>query len=160
MIDYEKVGLEFLDTAPVRFELRATLNKTPAALFELFEGTDSWGWAGIVGVTWHGEPPFDSTISRTIEVKRQARVLEQFLLWEQDRRMAFRFEKGDIPVFAAFAEDYQVEAMGPTKSQLVWRIGMQLRGPWALLAPILRGVLRRRFQAMLDDLVAQADRQA
>jgi len=52
MIEYEKVELDFLDSAPIKILLTANLNVTPPALFTLFEDPNAWQWATIKSVVW------------------------------------------------------------------------------------------------------------
>jgi hypothetical protein len=109
MIEYNKVGLEFLDSAPINILLTAELNITPEALFKQFEDPGAWEWAGIKSVVWETEPPFGLGTTRTIDIAGQGKVQEYFLLWEQDKRMAFRFEKGEMKLVSTLVEDYQVD---------------------------------------------------
>ena len=153
MLEYEKVDLAFLDTAPIRLVMMAEFEVPPEQLFEWFERTDTWGWATIERVTWETEPPHHVGTTRTVHVASQGDVLEYFLLWDQGRRMAFRFERGEMATVSALVEDYLVEPLDGDRCRLNWTVGMQLRGLWRVATPLLRGVMRRQFQGMLDDFV-------
>jgi hypothetical protein len=50
MIEYEKVELDFLDSAPIKISLTADLNIAPPALFKLFEDPNAWEWAAITKI--------------------------------------------------------------------------------------------------------------
>lgn len=154
MIDYEKVAMDFLDSAPIKISLTADLDITPAALFALFEDSDSWEWATIKSVVWETEKPYGLGTTRTVDIAGQGKVQEYFLLWEQDQRMSFRFEKGEMKLVSALVEDYQVEALADGRSRLTWNIAMQLRGFIRILTPLLAGVMKKQFAGMLDNLVA------
>ena len=66
-------------------------------------------------------------------------IEETFLAWEPGKRLAFRFERSDLPV-NAFAEDYIVEPDGETGSRLIWRI----RGDaFFLIKPLIYGQLKK-----------------
>ncbi|MCZ6502482.1 MAG: SRPBCC family protein [Gammaproteobacteria bacterium] len=153
MIEYEKVDLDFLNSAPIKIVLTATFDISPATLFSCFEDPNSWGWATIEAVTWETPPPFGTGTTRTIELSGQRKVQEYFLLWEQDRRMAFRFERGDMREVSAFVEDYTVEEIGEGQCRLTWTIVMKLRGFAKLLSPLIGLVMKRTFSKMRDDLV-------
>ena len=155
MIEYDKVGLDFLDSAPINILLTAELNITPEALFKQFEDPNAWEWAGIKSVVWETEPPFGLGTTRTIDIAGQGKVQEYFLLWEHGKRMAFRFEKGEMKLVSTFVEDYQVEALADGRCRLTWNIGMQLRGFARILSPLLAGVMKRQFAGLLKNLVTR-----
>jgi hypothetical protein len=157
MVEYEKVELDFLDSAPIRISLAAELNITPEALFKLFEDPHSWEWATIKSVTWETEPPYGRGTTRTVDVAGQGKVQEYFLLWEQDKRMSFRFDKGEMKLVSALVEDYSVEALPDGRSRLTWNVAMQLRGFVRILSPLLSGLMTRRFAGLLDSLVVQVN---
>lgn len=157
MIEYDKVELEFLDSAPIRISLTADLNITPNALFKQFEDSNSWGWATIKSVIWETESPYGRGTTRTVDVAGQGKIQEYFLLWEQDQRMAFRFEKGEMKLVSALLEDYQVKPLPDGRSCLTWNVAIQLRGFAKLLSPLLSGVMKRQFAGMLAKLVTQVN---
>jgi|TARA_B110000908_G_C9869731_1_gene277783 hypothetical protein len=153
MIDYKKVELDFLDSAPIKISLTADLNIAPAALFKQFEDPHWWDWATIKSVVWETEKPYGRGTTRTVDIAGQGRVQEYFLLWEQDQRMSFRFEQGEMKLVSALVEDYQVQALAEGRSRLTWNIAMQLRGFIKILTPVLSGVMKKQFSGMLDNLV-------
>ena len=154
MIEYVKVGLDFLDSAPIKISLTADLDIAPAALFALFEDSDSWAWATIKSVVWETEKPYGLGTTRTVDIAGQGKVQEYFLLWEQDQRMSFRFEKGEMKLVSALVEDYQVERLADGRSRLTWNVAMQLKGFISILTPILSSLMKKQFAGMLDNLVA------
>jgi hypothetical protein len=157
MIEYDKVELDFLDSAPIKISLKADLDITPEALFKQFEDVDSWGWATIKSVIWETAPPYGRGTTRTVDVTGQGNIQEYFLLWEQDQRMAFRFDRGEMKLVSALVEDYQVEALPDGRSRLSWNVAIQLRGFARILSPLLAGVMKRQFAGMLAKLVVQVN---
>ncbi|MFT5209484.1 MAG: hypothetical protein ACI9CE_001206 [Flavobacterium sp.] len=153
MIEYEKVELDFLDSAPIKISLTADLNIAPPELFTLFEDPNAWEWATIKSMLWETEQPYGRGTIRTVDVSGQGKIQEYFLLWEQDRRICFRFQQGEMKLVSALVEDYQVEALPDDRSRLTWNVAMQLRGFIRILTPILSGVMKRQFAGMLDTLV-------
>ena len=158
MVEYEKVELDFLDSAPIKISLSAELDMTPSALFKLFEDPNAWEWATIKSVVWENEQPYGRGTTRTVDIAGQGKVQEYFLIWEQDQRMSFRFEQGEMKLVSALVEDYQVEALTDGRCRLTWNIAMQLRGFMRILTPLLSGVMKKQFGGMLDSLVASVDR--
>jgi hypothetical protein len=157
MIEYNKVEMDFLDSAPIKISLTADLNITPEALFKQFEDADFWGWATIKSVVWETAAPYGRGTTRTVDVTGQGKIQEYFLLWEQNQRMAFRFEKGEMKLVSALVEDYQVETLPDGNSRLTWNVAMQLRGVAKILSPLLAGVMKRQFAGMLAKLVTQVN---
>ena len=159
MIEYEKVDLSFLGSAPIQISLSTELDITPAALFELFEDSSAWGWATIDSVVWETAPPYGPGTTRTVNISQgQGKVQEYFFVWEQDQRMSFRFEKGEMKLVSALVEDYQVEPIGEGRCRFTWNIAMQLRGVVRILTPLLGGVMKKQFSGMLDNLTAQVNK--
>ena len=157
MLEYEKVELGFLKTAPIKIELTTRLNVSAEALFEIFEGPDSWGWASIKEVVWETPKPYGAGTTRTIDVEGQGKIQEHFFLWEQGKHMAFRFEKGEMKAVSVLVEDYSVKPISEDECEFTWTIGMKLRGILRLLTPILAGVMRKQFAAMQGKLVEYVD---
>jgi len=153
MIEYKKVGLDFATTAPITLECQAELPVSAEELFRCFQRSDTWGWASIKSVEWETPTPYGEGTTRTIETLDQGKVQEYFFLWDDPKRMAFRFERGEMKLVNAFAENYRVEDLGES-CRLTWYIGIELRGFFKVLSPILKMVMQRQFASMLDGLVA------
>lgn len=154
MLEYKKAGLDFLNTAPIKFELKTRLALSPNDLFNMFEDENSWGWASIESVEWEAPKPYGEGTTRTIEIEGQGKVQEFFFLFEHGKRMAFRFEKGEMKLVDAFVEDYSVAAISDNESELTWTVAVELRGMLKLLTPIVKIVMKKQFSAMLDRLTA------
>lgn len=159
MLEYKKVELDFLNTAPIRIELSTQLPLSAAKLFEMFEDETSWGWASITQVTWETPRPFGPGTTRTVDIEGQGKVQEYFFLYAPDQRMAFRFEQGEMKAVNALVEDYAVTSTGENQCEFKWTIAMELRGMLKLLTPILRGVMRKQFASMLDELTSRLNQE-
>jgi hypothetical protein len=159
--EYAKVDLGFLESAPIRIELTTTLPVSAAALFRCFEDPDGWHWAGIDKVHWETPKPYGQGTTRTIDIASQGMVQEFFLRWEQDHRFTFRFERGEVPLFSAFMEDYLVDDRGGEQCQFTWTIALGLRGIGRFFTPIARFIVKRQFTNMLAalsrDMATRAD---
>lgn len=121
-------------------------------LFEIFERRDTWQWAGIEDVIWDSEPPYHADTKRTIVQPSGNMLHEQFLVWEQDHRMVFRIESGDVSLLGALLEDYTVEPKGESACRFTWTICYELRDWRKLLSPLLSNVLRGMFKKMVGEL--------
>lgn len=152
MLDYKKVEPTFLESAPIKIELKTQLDISADDLFKMFEDPDSWGWASIKSVVWETPKPYGKGTTRTVDIDGQGKVQEHFFLYEPGKHMAFRFEQGEMKVVNALVEDYAVKSTGENTCELTWSIGMELRGLFRILTPILRGVMTKQFGAMLKQL--------
>jgi len=89
----ERVGLEFIDSAPFRFVSTVELAITPEQVFEVLSDAESWPqWAtAITKVTWTSAEPFGVGTTRTVDMRGGIVGDEEFLAWEPYSHMAFRF---------------------------------------------------------------------
>ncbi len=125
----ERVGLDFIESAPHRFISKVDLAITPEQLFEVLADETSWPhWASaITKVTWTSPPPHGMGTTRTVDMRGGITGHEEFLAWEPYSHMAFRFNEASTGSVAAFAEDYRVV---PTAGgcHLTWVMAMKPNG--------------------------------
>ncbi len=135
---YREVGAEFLDSAPIRGTIRHEIPASAAATFASLEDPEAWPeWLdAITEVTWTSPKPFGVGTTRDIDMKL-GDVSEYFYAWEPGRRMAFYFVSGKSPMFAAFAEDYEVIPAGDDSCEIVWRYGVEMAGPAKVLNKVV-----------------------
>ena len=103
----ERVGLDFIDSAPFRFVSTVDLTITPEQVFEILDDAESWPlWAtAITKVTWTSPQPHGIGTTRTVDMRGGLVGDEEFLAWEPHSHMAFRFDRGsDRPVLDLFLE--------------------------------------------------------
>ena len=109
---HTQVGADYLATAEqgsVRHSFPFPAKLVWNALLDPVAWTE---WLPITKVTWYGEPPFQAGTTRTVMIGDMA-VEETFFIWEEGKRMAFRFERSPFPISAA-VEDYIVVDKGET----------------------------------------------
>ncbi|WP_442933014.1 SRPBCC family protein [Mycobacterium kyogaense] len=155
----ERVGLDFLDSAPHRIVSTVDLEITPAQLFEVLADEHSWPqWATVITkVTWTSPPPRGVGTTRTVDMRGGLSGNEEFLAWDSFERMAFRFNEISTSAMAAFAEDYRVVPtsrgchltwiMALAPANLAGRVGLTLGAP----------VMNRMCQRFLDELRRYTD---
>ncbi|MBT4160801.1 MAG: hypothetical protein HOC70_01110 [Gammaproteobacteria bacterium] len=151
MYQYKKVTLDYLNSAPRKMEFVVQLPVSCKEIFSIFERRDTWQWAGIEDVIWDSEPPFNANTKRTIVQSTGSRLDEQFLLWEQDRRMVFRIENGDVGLLGALLEDYTVKPIGDDACEFTWTIAYELSGWLRFFTPLLSVLVRLLFKKMVGD---------
>lgn len=164
MKDCEAIPADYFETAPVRLIVEVDVRATPAAVFDCFRDAAAWPrWApAITRVTWTSPPPFGIGTTRTVEMRGGMVGEEEFVAWEDGRRMAFRFTRSNVPV-RAFGEDYLVTDLGGGRVRVRWNMAMTPEGASAyttpLMAPLLRAVNRwmlRRMAGLVEKEYASA----
>lgn len=129
-VSCERVGLDYLDTAPFRFTAIETIATTPDKVFAVFLDATSWTrWVfAITGVEWTSPFPLAVGSTRTVHMRAGLSGFEEFLAWEPGRRMAFRFNEMSKPGADALAEDYQVTDLGDGRCRADWVMAMTPSG--------------------------------
>lgn len=157
---YRPVGLDYLDSAPVRAALRQSLPASADTVFAAFEEPDFWtSWLGPIDeVIWTSPKPFGVGTTRDI-VGRGSRISEEFIAWEAPRRIAFFFSEGDSPVFAAFAEEYTLEPRGD-RCELVWRYAFESPERLRLVQPVVAFGFKQFGTRALKKMAAHLDEHA
>lgn len=159
MYPCERVDLEFIDSAPRRFRNSVDLAVTPAQLFEVLADAESWPWwaSVITRVTWTSPEPRGVGTTRLVDMRGGIVGNEEFLAWEPDSHMAFRFNECSTRAVAAFAEDYRIEATD-TGCRLTWTPAQRLAGPARLTAPVAGPAMDAMFRRFLSNLRRYTDR--
>lgn len=147
----EHVGLDYLDTAPVRFEMSETIRATPEEIFAVFLDAESWTkWVfAITEVVWTSPFPLEVGSTRTVHMRGGMTGHEEFIAWEPGVRMAFRFNEASKGGTSAFAEDYRVTDLGDGRCRVDWVMAMTPAGigrhTMRPVKPIMGFFLRRTF---------------
>lgn len=153
-----RVGLDFIDDAPVRFANSVDLAVTPEQLWEVLADASAWPrWATVItGVTWTSPQPYGVGTTRTVTMRGGIVGAEEFLAWEPHSRMAFRFNECSTRAVGAFAEDYEIV---PTAGgcRLTWTLAQRPTGPSRLVMAAGRPVLDRVFRRFLGNLRTYTD---
>jgi carbon monoxide dehydrogenase subunit G len=154
----EKVGLDFIDSAPLRFSNSVELAVTPDQLWEVLADAEAWPrWASVItNVTWSTPEPHGVGTTRTVDMRGGMVGAEEFLVWEPGTRMAFRFNESSTKAVAAFAERYDIV---PTAQgcRLTWTLAQRLAGPSRFTAAPSRPVLDLAFRRFLRNLRRYTD---
>ncbi len=122
----EKVGVEFFDTAPTRYQATQEIAATPEQVFEVLLDADSWvRWAmPITAVEWTSGFPIEVGSTRTVHMRGGLVGYEEFIAYEHGVRMAFRFNEVSKDGIDAFAEDYQVTDIGGGRCRVEWTMAL------------------------------------
>jgi hypothetical protein len=116
----EPVGLEFLTSAPVRFDYTAPLPAPADAVFAVISADPStWTWfPGLTNARYESPPPFGVGTLRSVVMDGVA-YRETLLAFDAPTRWAYRVDESSDATFRALAEDW-VMADGGGGSTLTW----------------------------------------
>jgi hypothetical protein len=155
----EKVGVEFVDTAPYRFSNSVDLNITPEQVFEVMADASSWPrWAKVITkVTWTSPPPYGPGTTRTVDMLGGLVATEEFLLWEEHSRIAFRFNEASEKTIRAFAERYDI-LRTDTGCRLTWNLSLDVDGAARRTMPIAKPINNLAFKWFLWNLRRYTDK--
>jgi hypothetical protein len=150
------VGLEFLETAPMRVMLQADVAASPTNLFSAITADPStWTWFPI-GVQGHLAGPGSPGVGSTREFGvLGVRFRETILACEPPTRWAYRGDVGSVPLVRALVELWTLEGRDG-RTTVRWTLVADPRGPvgvvTALAAPFLRWLFRRAMSQLGDEV--------
>jgi hypothetical protein len=153
MYPTKRVGVGFVDEAKYSFKNSVDLSISPAQLFEVLADADAWPrWAkAITKVTWTSPLPPAVGSTRTVDMLGGLVGDEEFLVWEPNARMAFRFNESSEKNVVAFAENYDVVETA-SGCNLTWTLAMEVSGPSKVVMPLTRPLLNLGFKSFLRNL--------
>lgn len=144
---------QFFADAPQRYRFVMDLEQPVAAVWDAALGGER-PLAFVRGLTvrWTSPPPRGVASARIAHGEFGAiRLYERFFIWDKGRRIAFRVERCNVPLFRRFGEDYLLEPLA-TGCRFTWTFCVEPRGPRALAA-VNHIVQRAIFTAFARDTV-------
>ncbi len=153
-VELERVGLDYLETAPQQVTVTQLFTTTPERLFEVFADEQAWPkWVPVIKqVEWTSELPIREGTTRTVHMAGAMVGYEEFLAWQPGTRMAFRFNQMAKPGISAFLEDYQVRDLGNGTIELSWTMAMTPTGISAKTFPLAKPAIRAGLKYSLKRL--------
>ena len=152
------VGLDFLTSAPVRFDYTAPLPAPPDTVFAAVSADPStWTWfPGLANARYESAAPHGVGTIRSVVMDGVA-YRETLLAWDEPIRWAYRVDESADATFRALAEDWVVVPRG-SDSTLTWTFAVD---PVPELAEIVRdardvigGVFLAAMESFADHLAA------
>lgn len=146
----------FFETAPVRYRYEMHLAASADEVWASLVADRPQAWCRAMNARYSSPRRFG--VGTTREVGTLANLLklrERYFIWdEENRRHAFYVEQASLPLFAQFAEDFQVTPAAEG-CRFVWRFA--IRGPRGL-GPLFKmsGPLNKKL--MLDGLIRDTER--
>ncbi len=109
----EPVGLDFLETAPVRFDYAADLPVGSDRVFAAISADPrSWTWfPGLTEARYTSAAPHGVGTRRAV-VMEGVTYRETILAWDEPHRWAYRVDESSDDTFTALVEDWLIEDRG------------------------------------------------
>lgn len=146
-----EVGLDFVETAPVRLVFTREVSAAPETLFRaLAEDVPGWSeWFAAVTLA----RPYDDGARREIRLRGGGRFEETILAARSPEVYAYRVDVANAPGARALVEEWRLSPAG-TGTHVRWTFAADGTGPFRFVVRLARAGLGRAFQ----DAVTTLDR--
>jgi uncharacterized protein YndB with AHSA1/START domain len=145
------VGIEFVETAPVRLVFAREISAPVEAVFHAL-AEDVPGWTEWFAAVTLARPLADGA-GREIRLKGGTRFQETILAAEEPEVYAYRVDVTNAPGARALAEEWRLAPAG-TGTRVRWTFAADGTVPFRLVLPLARAGLGRAFR----DAVTSLDR--
>ena len=81
---------------------------------------------------------------------------EEFIAWEEGKRMGFCFTEASMDGIARFAEDWQVTPIDDNSCSVQWTMCMDPKGVSKFIIPIVKPIMNWNFRRYLNSLAKYA----
>ncbi|MFI6559237.1 SRPBCC family protein [Streptomyces sp. NPDC050534] len=137
------VGLDFVETAPVRLVFTREIEAAPEAVFRaLAEDVPGWTeWFAAVTLA----RPLDDGARREVRLKGGTRFEETVLAAKEAELYAYRVDVTNAPGMRALAEEWHLTPAG-TGTRVRWTFAADGTAPFRLVLKAARAGLGRAFR--------------
>ncbi|MEV7976543.1 SRPBCC family protein [Streptomyces sp. NPDC086519] len=143
------VGLDFVESAPVRLVFAHEMSAPPERVFHALND-DVPGWAEWFAAVTHAESVDDGT-GREIRLKGGGRFRETIIAAKEAEVYAYRVDLTNAPGAHAIAEEWRlVPSGGGTRVQ--WTFAVDGTAPFRLVVRMARAGLGRAFRSAVAEL--------
>ena len=137
------VGLDFVDTAPVRLVFAQEISAAPGAVFHALND-DVPGWAEWFAAVTHAES-IDGGAGRDIRLKGGGRFRETVIAAKEAEVYAYRVDVTNAPGARALAEEWRLVPAG-TGTRVQWTFGADGTALFRFVVKAARAGLGRAFR--------------
>ena len=144
MFKLRECAVDFVNTARWRFFHRLELPAPPEVVFEVISSSElerEW-FPDFVRAEWLTPEPQGVGARRRYELSYMT-LMEEFIVWEPGKRMAFWISECSLPMLSRCMEYYSLIPTADGGTELLWQVCYD---PQPLLRP-LRPVLHPFFEA-------------
>ncbi|MFD4506909.1 SRPBCC family protein [Streptomyces sp. NPDC058457] len=143
------VGLDFVETAPVRLVFAREMSAPPERVFHALND-DVPGWAEWFAAVTHAES-VDDGAGRAVRLKGGGRFRETIIAAKEAEVYAYRVDLTNAPGAHAIAEEWRlVPSGGGTRVQ--WTFAVDGTAPFRLAVRVARAGLGRAFRGAVTEL--------
>jgi uncharacterized protein YndB with AHSA1/START domain len=144
------VGLDFLDSAPVRMEFSADIAAPRPDVFRALSADPStWTWfPGLRSGRYEGTPGLGAI--REVDMAR-TRYRETILAWDEPSRWTYRVDATSAPMARALVEDWVLADRGG-RTTVRWIFAIEPSALFRLAQPLARPVMGALFRRAMRNL--------
>lgn len=143
------VGLDFVDTAPLRLVFTVEIAAAPEAVFPaLAEDVPGWAeWFSAVERAW----PTDGGAGREVRLRGGVRLKETILLAKEPELYVYRVDATTAPGLRALAEEWRLTPTA-TGTRVRWTFAADAPAPLRLTLRLARAGTGRAFRDAMTAL--------
>jgi uncharacterized protein YndB with AHSA1/START domain len=153
--------IEYAESAPVRIEGSATLDATPAEVWEVLLDYEAWPrwFRGLHTCRATSVPATGVGSTRTVTLaKGRAVVEERFIAWEDERLWAFTATAMTPAPFRSLVERVTLDGGDAGRTTVVYRMALAPKPVLRPVVPLLRAGVGRSLSAALVELGREVTR--
>ena len=143
------VGLDFVETAPVRLVFAQEMSAPPERVFHALND-DVPGWAEWFAAVTHAES-VDDGAGRAIRLKGGGRFRETIIAAKEAEVYAYRVDLTNAPGAHAIAEEWRLVPSG-SGTRVQWTFAVDGSAPFRLAVRVARAGLGRAFRGAVTEL--------
>lgn len=135
--------------APGTLQYAFVIDAPPERVFAILSDSTQWTkwFPDMRSVVWHSPPSERNRVGARREVDtKSSKLIEHFVVWEENKRMAFYAEAMSVPFASEFMEDYWLEPHGAHQTKMTWLVHYKLR---LFLRPF-DALVRTKFGGMFE----------
>ncbi|GGN09186.1 SRPBCC family protein [Streptomyces fuscichromogenes] len=143
------VGLDFVETAPVRLVFAREMSAPPGRVFHALND-DVPGWAEWFAAVTHAES-VDDGAGRDVRLKGGGRFRETIIAAKEAEVYAYRVDLTNAPGAHAIAEEWRLVPSG-SGTRVQWTFAVDGTAPFRLAVRAARSGLGRAFRGAVTEL--------
>lgn len=158
MKELKKVDLNYYQEDANTVLVSVNIKATAEQIFDSLQDPDTWTEAfdAVASVVWTSPLPLSLGATRTVEINLPGqptiKVDEEFIGWEENKRMTFYFSHMSKKLFSAVIEDYQIEQLDDGSCNVTWHFGYQGAGIFRPIFWLMKSNLKKDNQKAMDGL--------